>query len=94
MAKRSQASVSLGVSKRHTEESGTGGHPWVWPALAGGARLSRDLYTALRLLPGGDGPAQGDTAVCEDVPIAVGIVVFFTSFIGPRAFDLKEKEHQ
>lgn len=51
-------------------------------------------YTALRLLPGGDGPAQGDTAVCEDVPIAVGIVVFFTSFIGPRAFDLKEKEHQ
>ena len=36
---------------------------------------------AFGVLPGGDRPAQGDTAVCEDAPVAVGVVILFTSFI-------------
>lgn len=45
-------------------------------------------------LPGRDGSTQGNAAVGKDVPIAVGVVVVFTSLIGPRSFNLQGEQRQ
>lgn len=42
---------------------------------------SAKVPDAFRISPRRDGPAQGNTAIGEDVPVAVGIVIFFASFI-------------
>lgn len=57
------------------------GEAYAHAAEASASLRSSEVHDVSRFLPGRDGPTQGDTAVRKDVPVAVGVVIFFTSFI-------------
>lgn len=50
------------------------------------------LTILLIFLPWREGPTECSTAISKDVAITVWIIVFFTSFIWPRSFNLKRYE--